>query len=50
VLVDLGDLGTFTGLREIDGRGKRVPQELLEVGRTFEWEALFARGAGGGPS
>ena len=50
MLADLGDLRTFTGLREIDGRGKRVPQELLEIGRTFDWEGIFAGPMRGGPS
>ena len=41
VLIDIGDLRTFTGLREIDGKGKAVDRSLLEPGKTFAWEEIF---------
>lgn len=38
---DIGDLRTFTGLREIDGRGKSLPQSALETGKKFPLEEIF---------
>ncbi|MBI5021492.1 MAG: peptidase M14 [Ignavibacteriales bacterium] len=40
-LVDLGDLRPFVGLREIDGSGKSIPAELLNINQIFKWEKLF---------
>jgi hypothetical protein len=37
-LVDLGDLHTFIGLKEIDGRQQHIPQAELVVGKPFAWE------------
>jgi hypothetical protein len=42
VLVDLGDLSTFVGLREIDGGKKTIPQNLLLIGKPFAWEKFFS--------
>ncbi len=41
-LVDLGDLHTFVGLKEIDGRERRLAYSLLTLGKPFEWEKFFA--------
>jgi hypothetical protein len=38
-LVDLGDLHTFVGLQELDGKKKKVHQARLN--EPFEWEKLF---------
>lgn len=40
-LVDIGDLHTFTGLKEIEGRGKTVLSSSLSLGTAFEWEKYF---------
>lgn len=40
-LVDLGDLHTFTGVKELDGRKKLIPQSALTLGEPFEWEKYF---------
>lgn len=42
MLVDIGDLRTFVGLREVDGRGKRISSELLSLGKPFLWGEFFA--------
>jgi hypothetical protein len=39
-LVDLGDLHTFMGLKEIDGKEKLIPSALLILGSAFELERL----------
>jgi predicted deacylase len=41
VLVDLGDLHTFIGLKEIDGKGKPIPHAKLVFGKAFAWESFF---------
>jgi hypothetical protein len=38
-LVDLGDLHTFVGLQELDGKKKKVHQARLN--EPFEWEKLY---------
>jgi hypothetical protein len=43
-LVDLGDLGPFVGMREIDGKETRVPGGLLALGAPFPWEGYFREG------
>jgi len=40
-LVDLGDLHTFVGLREIDAKGKVIQQSQLTLNQKFEWEKTF---------
>jgi hypothetical protein len=40
-LIDIGDLHTFVGLREIDAKGKIIPQSSLMLNQTFEWEKYF---------
>ncbi|MBI4810835.1 MAG: peptidase M14 [Ignavibacteriales bacterium] len=40
-LVDIGDLHSFVGLREIDGKGKSIPESLLSINQPFEWERYF---------
>jgi predicted deacylase len=42
VLADLGDLHTYFGLREIDGRGIPVSQDLLMLGKPFTWEEFVS--------
>ncbi|MBI3365342.1 MAG: peptidase M14 [Ignavibacteriae bacterium] len=41
-LVDLGDLSTFVGLKEIDASGKTVPASVLFLGNAFDWEKYFS--------
>lgn len=40
-LVDLGDLRTFVGFRELDGRETIVPHDALLLGKPFTWEKFF---------
>lgn len=40
-LVDMGDLSTFVGLTEIDGRGRSVPERQLILGEACEWQGLL---------
>ncbi|MDI6765502.1 MAG: M14 family zinc carboxypeptidase [Bacteroidota bacterium] len=40
-LVDVGDLHTFVGVREIEGMGKVIPQSVLKLNEAFEWEKYF---------
>ncbi len=40
-LVDLGDLHTFMGLKEIDGKEKLISSALLTLGSAFEWERFI---------
>ncbi len=40
-LVDLGDLHTFLGVREIDGRQKEVQQSELALEKPFDWTKYF---------
>jgi hypothetical protein len=40
-LADLGDLHTFTGLKEIEGRGKSILSSSLSLGNAFAWENYF---------
>lgn len=42
MLVDLGDLQTFTGLQEIDAKGKILSQNFLTLGKPFMWESHFS--------
>ena len=37
VLVDLGDLRSFIGLREVDGKRARLPQSKLILGKPFSF-------------
>lgn len=37
-LVDLGDLQTFVGVKEVDGKRKIIPRNVLALGSAFEWE------------
>jgi hypothetical protein len=41
LLVDVGDLNTFVGMKEIDGREQRLAHSLLTLGKPFEWEKFF---------
>ncbi len=40
-LVDIGDLNFFIGLKEIEGKGKSIPESLLSINQPFEWEKYF---------
>jgi hypothetical protein len=40
-LVDLGDLHTFIGLKEIDGKDVTLPVSDLVLGKEFQWEKYF---------
>lgn len=40
-LVDLGDLTTYVGLKEIDGRGKIISHSVIVPGEEFRWEKIF---------
>ena len=40
-LVDLGDLSTYIGLQEKDGKRKKISHSLLTLGQLFEWEKYF---------
>ncbi|HUL43966.1 MAG TPA: M14 family zinc carboxypeptidase [Bacteroidota bacterium] len=40
-LVDLGDLSTYTALRDIDGGKKRLSRKLLRLNQPFNWEPYF---------
>ncbi len=40
-LVDVGDLSTFVGLKEINARGKILPASILSPGKAFDWEKHF---------
>jgi hypothetical protein len=40
-LADIGDLRTFIGMREIEGRRKRISTKKLKLGLPFEWERIF---------
>lgn len=40
-LVDAGDLHPFTGLKEIDAKGKMVPSSALKMTEAFDWEKYF---------
>ena len=40
ILIDAGDLQTYIGLKELDGRGKKVASSLLKIGKVFEWEGM----------
>jgi hypothetical protein len=42
LLVDVGDLHTYTGVREIDGLQKEVPVGEVNLGKSFEWTARFS--------
>ena len=44
-LVDLGDIQTLVGLKDIDGRSTKIPQRLLVLGKPFEWER-YVRASG----
>jgi hypothetical protein len=41
VLIDMGDLHTFTALKEIDGDGKAIALNHLIPGKPFAWEEHF---------
>ncbi|MBA4311946.1 MAG: peptidase M14 [Chlorobiaceae bacterium] len=41
-LVDIGDLHSFIGLREIDAAGKSISAKLLIINQSFEWEKYFS--------
>ena len=40
-LIDIGDLHTFVGLREIDAKGKSISQSSLAINQAFKWEKYF---------
>ena len=40
LLVDVGDLSTFTALREITASGKSVSASSLTLGQPFDWEGI----------
>ncbi|MBU1298311.1 MAG: peptidase M14 [Bacteroidetes bacterium] len=37
-LWDIGDLHNFVGLKEVDAKGKTIPEEVLVIENLFEWE------------
>ena len=41
MLVDLGDLHTFVGMKEIDGGRREIPDDRLIVGKPFDWTTFF---------
>lgn len=41
ILIDVGDLHTFIGVKEIDGREERVTHTELILGKPFEWTGHF---------
>lgn len=41
MLADIGDLSTFVGFRELDGRETIVPHDALLLGKPFTWEKFF---------
>jgi len=43
-LVDLGDLSTYTALREIDGCRRKLSRKLLLLNQPFNWEPYFPHG------
>jgi len=43
-LVDLGDLSTYTALREIDGEKRKLSRNLLVLNQPFNWESHFLHG------
>lgn len=40
-LVDLGDLSTFVGLSEVNGKAKKIHHSLLKLGEPFVWADYF---------
>ena len=40
-LVDLGDLRTFIGLKEIVGNKKLLPRSAVKLGHAFKWERYW---------
>jgi hypothetical protein len=40
-LVDIGDLDTFVGLREVNSIEKSIPAKLLNINQPFDWEKYF---------
>jgi hypothetical protein len=40
-LVDIGDLDTFVGLREVNSTEKSIPAKLLNINQPFDWEKYF---------
>lgn len=40
-LVDIGDLRTYLGLKEIDAEAKPVSASVLRIGEPFPWETYF---------
>lgn len=42
MLVDIGDLHTFVGIREVNGGGKSLEFESLTIGKPFFWERHFS--------
>ena len=40
-LIDLGDLHTFIGMKEVDGKGKIISAKKLILGAKFDWEKYF---------
>ncbi len=41
-LVDVGDLHTFIGVKEIDGKGIAISQDTLRLNEVFEWENILS--------
>ncbi|MFI5251476.1 MAG: M14 family zinc carboxypeptidase [Bacteroidota bacterium] len=41
VLWDIGDLQTFIGLQEVDGRRTIIPLSACEIGKEFQWQKYF---------
>jgi hypothetical protein len=41
VLYEVGDLSPLVALREIDGEGKTIPEEILQLENKFDWEKWF---------
>ncbi|HJW31140.1 MAG TPA: M14 family zinc carboxypeptidase, partial [Saprospiraceae bacterium] len=41
-LIDVGDLHTYIGLKEIEGRGRSIPASSLSLGNAFTWNKFFS--------
>jgi len=41
ILIDAGDLSTYFGLKEVDGKGQKVSSSLIKLGKPFDWEGMF---------
>jgi hypothetical protein len=47
-LVDMGDLSTFAGVREVSGEGVTLPLKEIGLNKPFDWERYFPGGRAAG--